>query len=134
MSNLPFYIAHARAERNRPVADEATVITEIIQTCGACPAQWEGKTADGRYVYIRYRHGVGRIGFGATLDDAVDDDTFNWEGKEDGWCSLYDVQTELISSGVDREITFAEGLVKSGEAVEYWLTVIEDPDADEDFT
>lgn len=34
-----------------------TTITKLEQTCAACPSQWEGKTSDGDYVYIRYRWG-----------------------------------------------------------------------------
>lgn len=49
-------------------------IIELNQTCTACPSQWEGKTEDGRYVYIRYRGSCLTAGIGATLDDAVDDD------------------------------------------------------------
>jgi len=33
------------------------IIKELRQTCFACPSQWEGTTADGRDVYIRYRWG-----------------------------------------------------------------------------
>ena len=33
-------------------------VTEIIQTCGACPSQWEGSLKDGRMFYARYRWGV----------------------------------------------------------------------------
>lgn len=33
------------------------IITEITQTCGACPASWEAKTVDGKSLYIRYRYG-----------------------------------------------------------------------------
>ena len=29
----------------------------LEQTCGACPSQWEGKLADGRGIYIRFRYG-----------------------------------------------------------------------------
>lgn len=32
-------------------------VAHIRKTCFACPAQWEGATADGLYVYIRYRWG-----------------------------------------------------------------------------
>jgi hypothetical protein len=32
-------------------------IKDIVQTCEACPSQWEAKTQDGRGVYIRYRFG-----------------------------------------------------------------------------
>lgn len=32
-------------------------VVKLIQTCTACPSQWEGKTDDGKSVYIRYRWG-----------------------------------------------------------------------------
>lgn len=40
---------------------------------GACPSQWDGQTEDDRVFYVRYRHGELRVGFGATIDEAVDD-------------------------------------------------------------
>ena len=32
-------------------------IKDIVQTCYACPSQWEAKTEDNKAVYIRYRWG-----------------------------------------------------------------------------
>lgn len=32
-------------------------VTNLIQTCVACPAQWEGHIEDGRMFYCRYRWG-----------------------------------------------------------------------------
>lgn len=32
-------------------------VIELDRTCMAFPAQWEGRIADGRQVYIRYRNG-----------------------------------------------------------------------------
>lgn len=32
-------------------------VKKIVETCGACPAQWEGSLEDGRTIYIRYRYG-----------------------------------------------------------------------------
>jgi len=32
-------------------------VTNIVETCFACPSQWEGKTEDGHTIYIRYRWG-----------------------------------------------------------------------------
>jgi len=32
-------------------------IKNLIETCGACPSQWEANTLDGRGVYVRYRWG-----------------------------------------------------------------------------
>lgn len=42
-------------------------ITELVRTCYACPSQWEGRTACGHPIYIRYRWGrlsvrIGLIG------------------------------------------------------------------------
>ena len=31
--------------------------TKIVETCGACPAQWSGRLEDGRELYIRFRWG-----------------------------------------------------------------------------
>ncbi len=33
-------------------------VTQIVKTCTACPAQWEGKTNTGDWIYVRYRHGT----------------------------------------------------------------------------
>lgn len=46
-------------------------VVELRQTCMACPSQWEGRTRDGRYVYIRYRWGHLTWGLGASPDLAV---------------------------------------------------------------
>lgn len=35
---------------------------EIVQTCRACPSQWEGRLADGTFFYARYRSSRVRIG------------------------------------------------------------------------
>jgi hypothetical protein len=51
-------------------------VVELEQTCGACPSQWEGRTDDGRYVYIRYRWGFLRLGVGYTFWAAVGADTW----------------------------------------------------------
>ncbi len=32
-------------------------VDSIVQTCPACPSQWEGTLDDGRMIYIRYRWG-----------------------------------------------------------------------------
>jgi hypothetical protein len=32
-------------------------LTELNQTCSACPSQWEGKVEDGKMIYVRYRWG-----------------------------------------------------------------------------
>ena len=35
------------------------IITRAIQTCAACPSQWDAWDMDGHYWYLRYRHGRG---------------------------------------------------------------------------
>jgi hypothetical protein len=47
------------------------VVTELEKTCDACPAQWEGRLEDGRYIYVRFRSGHLTIGVGATSSEAV---------------------------------------------------------------
>jgi hypothetical protein len=51
--------------------DHEIVVTTLVRTCLRSPSQWEGQTADGRVVYVRYRWGCLSIGIGASLDDAV---------------------------------------------------------------
>jgi len=36
-------------------------ITELKQTCTACPSQWEGKAEDNSHFYARYRWGTLRV-------------------------------------------------------------------------
>lgn len=86
-------------------------IVMLHQTSIACPSQWEGLTSSGECVYIRYRSGYGRIGFGRTVDEAVDDEsTFIWYGDDpmDGVISLEEVQALAPAY-----ITFENGI--SGE-------------------
>lgn len=46
-------------------------VTSVVRTCYACPSQWEGETADGRYVYARYRWGYLCVGVGDSWDQAI---------------------------------------------------------------
>ena len=67
-------------------------ITKIVQTCYACPSQWDAETEDGRSVYIRYRHGHGTI--------EVDNKLFAvWHGADpmDG-CISYDELREKFTN------------------------------------
>ena len=89
------------------------VLTELEQTCGMYPSQWEGKTTDGRFVYIRYRHGELSVGVGVDQDDAVYSSA-GWDGKEPWLCvepdgmdseGIMDTDTMLRLTG----ITLAEG-------------------------
>lgn len=35
------------------------ILAKVVQTCSACPSQWDAWTIDGNYLYLRYRCGVG---------------------------------------------------------------------------
>ncbi len=35
------------------------IIVKAVQTCIACPSQWDAWDLDGNYWYLRYRHGRG---------------------------------------------------------------------------
>lgn len=73
-------------------------VTQLVQTCGACPAQWEARTHGGKYIYIRYRYGCLAVGIGTSLMGAVDN-TFNTDalfgeqigGEYDGSIGLSEV-------------------------------------------
>lgn len=46
-------------------------IIELTKTCFACPSQWDAKLEDGRWAYIRFRHGHFTARVGETSDTAV---------------------------------------------------------------
>jgi hypothetical protein len=48
------------------------LIADLEQTCWACPSQWEGRTADGSDLYIRYRHGHLSVDVGGETVFALD--------------------------------------------------------------
>ena len=61
------------------------LITEIRQTCPAFPSQWDGRLADGRPIYIRYRSGYLSVRFGpvgGSFDDLLNAD--NWFDQKIG--------------------------------------------------
>jgi hypothetical protein len=73
-------------------------LLELKETCGGCPAQWEGKTKDGAYVYLRKRWGCLRIDVsGVTVYEFEGSD--NWDG-----CLDFDeLKHHLIKAGFDIE-------------------------------
>ncbi|HEU4540395.1 MAG TPA: hypothetical protein VFR23_04650 [Jiangellaceae bacterium] len=48
-------------------------VAEWVQTCWGCPDQYEGRLADGRWFYFRYRYGWATLGLGADLGEAIGD-------------------------------------------------------------
>lgn len=63
------------------VLDEPTApltLARVVETCMACPSQWDAWTADGRYLYLRYRWGRG------TVDEYDSPDDTTWPHVPDG--------------------------------------------------
>jgi hypothetical protein len=52
-------------------------VTELKQTCRACPSQWEGVTRGGKIIYIRFRWGKLFVGIGPDIKSAVDNSSDN---------------------------------------------------------
>lgn len=46
-------------------------VVELKQTCFCSPSQWEGRTADNRPIYIRYRWGRLTIRIGEVNEDML---------------------------------------------------------------
>lgn len=42
-------------------AEPAITLVRVVETCMACPAQWDAWDADGQTYYLRYRSGVGTV-------------------------------------------------------------------------
>lgn len=69
---------------------EKIKVVKIVNTCTACPSQWDGLTDDNRQIYVRYRWGsldirIGDMGdmseFGAVRGESI----FDWDSDGDGW-------------------------------------------------
>jgi hypothetical protein len=65
----------------------------VIQTCRACPSQWNAWDASGQYYYLRLRSGRGSVETAASPQDYVNPDTpntliaaFGHEPCEEGDC------------------------------------------------
>lgn len=82
------------------------VITHIIQTCSACPSQWEGKFADGDWLYIRYRWGGLSIHKGNPDENqynsiAATPIIFSKQIGETGWEGVIELDDVLLESGLE---------------------------------
>lgn len=44
---------------------------KLVRTCDSCPSQWEGKTMDGKFIYIRYRQGELYLGVDSNELNAI---------------------------------------------------------------
>lgn len=77
-------------------------ITSLKKTCEAYPSQWEGKTADDRAVYIRYRCGMLVVHVserGGTVRDAIMSEPlieYKTGGEYDGIMTEADLDAHLV--------------------------------------
>jgi len=60
-------------------------ITELEQTCFACPSQWDGTTDDGKCVEIYYRYDIltMRVEGERTYSESIGDDGLGGVMEED---------------------------------------------------
>lgn len=73
----------------------AVKIARVVQTCEACPSQWDAWTIDGQYLYLRYRCGIGTVDAYDTSKSAEwtripdgSDGRFEFGGPLDSWIDL----------------------------------------------
>jgi hypothetical protein len=81
-----------RVEGNTWTTEPAAVIARTVQTCSACPSQWNAWTPDGRYLYLRYRSGIG------TVDSYDDADHETWDRAPTGELARFDTGDRLDGS------------------------------------
>jgi hypothetical protein len=91
-------LALARAQELETERDGGHLppLVRIVQTCCACPSQWDAWDAAGQYYYLRYRCGRGTVETAASEEDYEDQKTaapvlvanFNHGDPLDGEISL----------------------------------------------
>lgn len=57
--------------------DQGRMLARVVQTSSAYPSQWDAWTADGQYLYFRYRNGEGIVEWHPGPDIA-DDTLESW--------------------------------------------------------
>lgn len=70
-------------------------VENLVQTCWACPSQWEFTTDEDRPVYVRFRHGWLSIRVGEP-------------GRSDGVIGREILGIDLSSQGLDGVIAWDE--------------------------
>ncbi len=68
-------------------------IEKLKQTCRLCPSQWDAWTDDGRYMYIRHRHGYLSVETADTEEDYIPDKelVFSEHINENSYLSTVDM-------------------------------------------
>lgn len=78
------------------------VLTRVVQTCEACPSQWDAWDTDGTYYYLRFRHGHGRI----ESEEVGDENRAYFISRDkDGYITLSDF---MAVSEVSTKFTLSE--------------------------
>ena len=71
-------------------------IRRCVQTCGACPSQWDLWTIEDRYIYIRYRWGHFTVSF-----DVNGELLQEWNKPNDDWHGLMSTHEMIkLTSGI----------------------------------
>lgn len=91
-------------------ADEGRKLTRVVQTCSAYPSQWDAWTADGQYLYLRYRHGEGCVEWHPGPD--FDDSPQSWKEGRSGLLIEWDDGTD--SGAISLENFLAAGRLGVG--------------------
>lgn len=74
-------------------------IVRAVQTCTACPSQWDAWDEEGNYYYLRYRHGLGTVTQYRTSD---------WVSVRYQWDESSDVPYHYQNPAYVREVTSFE--------------------------
>lgn len=78
-------------------------LAKVVETCSACPSQWDAWTTTGQYLYLRYRFGIGTV-------DAYDStDWETWESPPDGLIARFAAGEDL-----DGDISLEDFLQAAG--------------------
>jgi hypothetical protein len=76
------------------------IIVRVVNTCVAAPAQWDAWTNEGQYLYLRYRHGIGRVEEHDTPDcELWDLNTVVTPIRKFTWCDCGEFYGGCIHSG-----------------------------------
>jgi hypothetical protein len=78
-------------------------LAKVVQTCYACPSQWDAWDAEGRYYYLRYRSGIG------TVDAYANPDPDTWNEPPDGAVAKFE-----HGDGLDGMISLNDFLALAG--------------------
>lgn len=73
----------------------SNVLVRVVQTCRACPSQWDAWTTTGQYLYLRYRQGIGSV------EQQPGPDVDTWEEAGDTLICEWDDGTGM--SGISLE-------------------------------